>query len=71
MGKEINKKTFFKILAATTSEMIVMALVLGAIGYGISCFGVCSHVFGFSVGGIIGVMLALFSIYKRVRRYLA
>jgi len=51
-------------------EMIVAALFFGGVFYLVNKYAsFCSGVFAASVGGIIGVMLALVSIYRRVRRY--
>lgn len=70
MSKKIGKKEFLNILFSVSLEMIVAALFFGGVFYLANKYAsFCSGVFAASVGGIIGVMLALVSIYRRVRRY--
>lgn len=70
MAKKITKKSFFFILCSVSLEMIVAALFFGGVCYFVNKYiDFCSGVFAASVGGIVGVMLALLSIYRRVRKY--
>ena len=66
----MNKKYFWVILRSVSLEMVVMALVFGGAGYGVGAAFDFKRVVCMGVGGIVGIMLALVSVWRRIRMYL-
>lgn len=66
----MDKKSFWLILRSVSIEMIVMALIFGGVGLGIGAFFDFKRVLCAGVGSFIGVMLALLSVWRRMKIYL-
>ena len=65
----MDKKEFTTLLKSVTIEMLVFAGVLGGLGYFVMWLIGRDTLLGFCSGAILGVMIALVSIYRRLRRY--
>lgn len=66
----IDKKFFWVVLRTVSIEMVVLACVFSGLGVWVGSFFDISRSVSAGCGGVMGVMIAVFSVWRRLRIFL-